>query len=56
MLYALALMLTCLLTAGAVAAYLAYPRRGLSMPVAPQVGEALARGVGVLPTLQNRRE
>ncbi len=48
------LSLTLILTlAGAIALYVIYPRRGLDVPHAPWVGDALERGVAKLPTLEN---
>jgi hypothetical protein len=49
-------MLVILLLAGLVAAYVAYPRRGSDLPAVPWVGEALQKGVGALPTLDNQRD
>ena len=45
-------MALCLLVAGAVAAYVAFPRRGVALPVAPRAGDALARLVESLPTVE----
>ena len=45
-------MVFCLLVAGAVAAYVAYPRRGVRLPLAPRAGDALARLVDALPTVE----
>jgi hypothetical protein len=41
------------LVAGAVAAYVAYPHRGEDLPVAPQLGSAMRKGVDSLPTLED---
>ena len=38
------------LVAAAVAVYVAYPHRGEEMPVAPQLGDAMRKGVDALPT------
>ena len=42
-----------LLVAGAVAVYVAYPHRGERLPVAPQLGDAMRRGVDALPVLED---
>ena len=55
MLWLVAMMLVALMIAGAVTAYVAYPRRGRRLPVAPALGLALERGVQNLPTLDNAR-
>ena len=55
MLWLVTMMLLALTLAGTVTAYVAYPRRGLSLPVAPALGAALERGVQNLPTLDNAR-
>jgi hypothetical protein len=47
------MMVLGLLVAAAVAAYVAYPHRGAQMPVAPQLGDAMRRGVDALPTLED---
>ena len=52
MLFILLFMIFCLLAASTVAAYVAFPRRGKELPVAPQVGDALARLVDSLPTVE----
>jgi hypothetical protein len=36
-----------------VAVYVAYPHRGEEMPVAPQIGTAMRKGVDALPTLED---
>lgn len=48
-------MLVILATAGAVAAYVAFPRRGEEVPHAAWLGSLLQRGVDALPTLDNQR-
>jgi hypothetical protein len=51
---AIILMMTLgVLVAGAVAVYVAYPHRGEEMPVAPQIGAAMRKGVDALPTLED---
>lgn len=47
-----AFMLLCLTSAAVVAAYVAFPRRGVDLPVAPGAGRALARAVDALPTVE----
>jgi hypothetical protein len=51
MIWLLATMAFALLIAGAVTAYVAFPRRGVDLPVVPALGHALERGVENLPTL-----
>jgi len=41
------------LVAVAVAVYVAYPHRGEETPVAPQIGDAMRKGVDALPTLED---
>jgi hypothetical protein len=52
MLLVVLFMLLCLLAAAAVAAYVAFPRRGVALPLAPRAGDALARLVDSLPTVE----
>ena len=42
-----------LLVAAAVVLYVAYPYRGEAVPVVPQLGEAMKKGVDALPTLED---
>lgn len=42
-----------LLVAGGVVVYVAYPHRGEAMPVVPQLGDAMRKGVDSLPTLED---
>jgi len=51
MLWLVLTMAVILVLAGAVTAYVAFPRRGVDLPVAPSLGHALERGVQNLPTL-----
>jgi hypothetical protein len=37
-----------------VVLYVAFPHRGEDVPSAPWVGDAMRRGVAMLPTLDNR--
>jgi hypothetical protein len=53
MLWVALTMLTILVLAGAVATYVAFPRRGAALPAVPWVGDALERAVEALPTLSN---
>ena len=47
---AIILMMTLgVLVAGAVAVYVAYPHRGEELPVVPQLGDAMRKGVDALP-------
>ncbi|MCK9825694.1 hypothetical protein NOCD_19585 [Nocardioides cavernae] len=51
---AIILMMTLgVLVAAAVGVYVAYPHRGAKMPVAPQLGTAMRKGVDALPTLED---
>ena len=45
-------MTFCLLASAVVAAYVAYPRRGVRLPLAPKAGDALAKLVDHLPTVE----
>ena len=48
-------MLVILVLAGAVAAFVAYPRNGETLPAAPWLGNALERTVRSLPTLSDHQ-
>jgi hypothetical protein len=51
---AIVVMLTFgVLLAAAVAVYVAYPHRGEELPVVPQLGDAMRKGVDALPTLED---
>jgi hypothetical protein len=50
------LMLVIMLVAGVVVLYVAFPHRGEDVPQAAWVGDAMRRGVQMLPTLDNQRE
>ncbi|MDR7253577.1 hypothetical protein J2X46_002567 [Nocardioides sp. BE266] len=51
---AIILMMTLgVLVAAGVGVYVAYPHRGEEMPVAPQLGNAMRKGVDALPTLED---
>jgi hypothetical protein len=49
-------MLAIMLIAGVIVLYVAVPHRGEDMPHTPWVGDAMRRGVQLLPTLDNQRE
>ena len=49
-------MIGILILAGVVVLYVAYPHRGEEVPNAPWVGDALRKGVNLLPTLDNQTE
>ncbi|WP_210438244.1 hypothetical protein [Nocardioides xinjiangensis] len=53
MLVIISMMTLGVLVAAAVAIYVAYPHRGEDLPVAPQLGNAMRRGVDALPTLED---
>jgi hypothetical protein len=44
-------MLLILLVSAGVVIYVAYPHRGEELPVVPQLGDAMRKGVDALPTL-----
>ena len=49
-------MLGIILLAGVVVLYVAFPHRGEEVPNAPWVGEAMRKGVNLLPTLDNQSD
>jgi hypothetical protein len=49
-------MFLIVLLAVLVVVYVAYPHRGEDVPNAPWVGEAMRKGVSLLPTLDNRSD
>lgn len=49
-------MLAIMVLAGVVVLYVAFPHRGEDVPHTPWVGDAMKRGVHMLPTLDNQRE
>ncbi|GAB3034599.1 hypothetical protein GCM10011376_20190 [Nocardioides flavus (ex Wang et al. 2016)] len=53
MLAMIVMMTLGVLVAAGVAVYVAYPHRGQEMPVAPQLGNAMRKGVDALPTLED---
>jgi hypothetical protein len=44
-------MLLVLVAAAAVVLYVAYPHRGEVLPVVPQLGDVMRKGVDSLPTI-----
>lgn len=53
MLAIILMMALGVLVATAVAVYVAYPHRGERLPVVPQLGDAMRKGVDALPTLED---
>lgn len=51
MLYIVIAMLVCLVVAGLVVAYVAYPHRGEKMPAVPWLGDAMGRAVDAAPVI-----
>ena len=49
-------MLGIVLLAGLVVLYVAFPHRGQEVPNAPWVGDAMRKGVNLLPTLDNQSD
>ncbi|HEX6515939.1 MAG TPA: hypothetical protein VF049_10200 [Nocardioidaceae bacterium] len=56
MIWLLLTMLAIMLVAGVVVIYVAFPHRGEEVPNAPWVGDAMRKGVDMLPTIDNQRE
>jgi len=52
----LLVMLGIVVLAALVVVYVAYPHRGQDVPSAPWVGDAMRKGVNLLPTLDNQSE
>jgi hypothetical protein len=48
-------MLVILILAAVVVLYVAFPHRGEDVPHTPWVGDAMRKGVHLLPTLDNQR-
>jgi hypothetical protein len=46
-------MLGVLVLAGLVVLYVAFPHRGEQLPAVPWLGDAMRKGVDVVPTLDN---
>jgi hypothetical protein len=53
MFWILLVMLGTVVLAGLVVVYVAFPHRGADVPTAPWVGEAMRKGVDLLPTLHD---
>ncbi|HWJ82812.1 MAG TPA: hypothetical protein VNS55_11290 [Nocardioides sp.] len=53
MLYLVITMLICLVVAGLVTLYVAYPHRGERMPAAPWLGDAMARAADRAPVIED---
>lgn len=51
MLFIVITMLVCLVVAGLVVLYVAYPHRGERMPAAPWLGDALSRAAEATPVI-----
>ena len=49
-------MIGIVLLAGLIVLYVAYPHRGEDVPNAPWVGDAMRKGVNLLPTLDNQSD
>ncbi len=56
MIWILLAMVGIVALAGLVVVYVAYPHRGEQVPNAPWVGDAMRKGVRMLPTLDNQGE
>jgi hypothetical protein len=56
MLSILLAMLVIIGLAAVVVLYVAFPHRGEEVPHAPWVGDAMRKGVEMLPTLDNQHE
>ena len=56
MIWILVAMLGIVALAVLVVLYVAYPHRGEDVPNAPWVGEAMRKGVNLLPTLDNQSD
>ena len=48
-------MLVIMILAGIVVLYVAFPHRGEDVPHTPWVGDAMRKGVEMLPTLDNQQ-
>jgi len=48
-------MLAIMILAAVVVLYVAFPHRGEDVPHTPWVGDAMRKGVDLLPTLDNQR-
>jgi len=50
------MMLLVLAVSGAVVVYVAYPHRGEDIPLVPQLGDAMRKGVDSLPTIGDHED
>ena len=50
------MMLLVLAVSAAVVLYVAYPHRGEVLPVVPQLGDAMRKGVDSLPTIGDHED
>ncbi|MDQ4052741.1 MAG: hypothetical protein M3237_08565 [Actinomycetota bacterium] len=51
MVFIVVMMAVILVLCGVIAAYVAFPHRGEELPVAPWLGDAMARAADALPVL-----
>lgn len=56
MLVIILVMLFVLVAAAIVVVYVAYPHRGEQVPVVPQLGDAMRKGVDALPTIAEEED
>ena len=49
-------MIGILVLAGLIVLYVAFPHRGEDVPIAPWVGDAMTKGVAVVPTIDETEE
>ena len=56
MLVIILVMLFVLVSAAVVVVYVAYPHRGEQVPVVPQLGDAMRKGVDALPTIAEEED
>ena len=56
MLVIVLIMLLILVVSGAIVIYVAYPHRGEDIPLVPQLGDVMRRGVDSLPTIGDHED
>ena len=56
MLVIVLIMLLVLVVSGAIVIYVAYPHRGEDIPLVPQLGDVMRRGVDSLPTIGDHED
>lgn len=56
MLVIILVMLFVIVAAAVVVVYVAYPHRGEQVPVVPQLGDAMRKGVDALPTIAEEED